>query len=663
MAKEEMKAEEKPVVVKKEERAEDSNSDTSESDNEEELNWWEQEDVHFSTKGEKRWDTLCHNGVMFPPLYTPHGIPILYEGREFKMTPEEEEVATMFAVLREHEYYRSEIFRRNFFHSWREILDKRSHPIRRLELCDFDAIYQWHLREREKKLNRTKEEKKTIKLQTEKEAEPFRWCIWDGKKEQVANFRVEPPGLFRGRGKHPLMGKLKKRVQPEDITINIDENSPIPEPPAGHHWKEVIHDHNVTWLATWRDSILGNYKYVMLAPSSTIKGQSDMLKFERARKLKDHVNDIRASYMEDFNSRDSMVAQRAVAMYFIDKLALRVGNEKGSDEADTVGCCSLRVEHIELKPDNVVKFDFLGKDSIRYENEAVVLSQVYDLLRRFTKGKKPSEDIFDRINPTILNDHLKSFMSELSAKVFRTYNASITLDRWFKEKPVDSSASLADKLAYFNKANTEVAILCNHQKSISKNHRNTMHQLTTKSNYTREIIDSLRRSRETAKKSLEKASEEFFAEQDDKQYKWLEAYGTEEQKKEYDEIVKNRGLPRKSSSKPKSKSKTSKTNEKKKSRSSSGKGAKKKSKKSTKPSPKKKAVDSKKSTAAKKGKKNNKVVESDSDDDKVLADIVKGKNKVTKNESKGGVKRNRNGNRVVKAEGSDDDDIPISALC
>ena len=41
-----------------------------------------------------------------------------------------------------------------------------------------------------------------------------------------------------------------------------------------------------------------------------------------------------------------MVRQRAVALYFIDKLALRAGNEKDEDEADTVGCCSLRVEHI-----------------------------------------------------------------------------------------------------------------------------------------------------------------------------------------------------------------------------------------------------------------------------------------------------------------------------
>lgn len=57
------------------------------------------------------------------------------------------------------------------------------------------------------------------------------------------------------------------------------------------------------------------------------------------------------------------------ATYLIDKLALRVGNEKDEDEADTVGCCSLRVEHIELKEDDTVVLDFLGKDSMRYCNE------------------------------------------------------------------------------------------------------------------------------------------------------------------------------------------------------------------------------------------------------------------------------------------------------
>lgn len=32
-----------------------------------------------------------------------------------------------------------------------------------------------------------------------------------------------------------------------------------------------------------------------------------------------------------------------VALYFVDKLALRAGHEKDEDEADTVGCCTLKV--------------------------------------------------------------------------------------------------------------------------------------------------------------------------------------------------------------------------------------------------------------------------------------------------------------------------------
>jgi DNA topoisomerase IB len=37
----------------------------------------------------------------------------------------------------------------------------------------------------------------------------YKVCILDGRKELVGNFKIEPPGLFRGRGKHPKTGKLK----------------------------------------------------------------------------------------------------------------------------------------------------------------------------------------------------------------------------------------------------------------------------------------------------------------------------------------------------------------------------------------------------------------------------------------------------------------------
>lgn len=44
-------------------------------------------------------------------------------------------------------------------------------------------------------------------------------------------------------------------------------------------------------------------------------------------------------------------------------------------------------------------------------------------------GKKGSEQVFDTFDATDLNNKLKELMEGLSAKVFRTYNASITLDQ------------------------------------------------------------------------------------------------------------------------------------------------------------------------------------------------------------------------------------------
>jgi DNA topoisomerase-1 len=47
-----------------------------------------------------------------------------------------------------------------------------------------------------------------------------------------------------------------------------------------------VHDNNVTWLATWKENINQNVKYVFLAAGSSLKGQSDLKKFEKARALK-----------------------------------------------------------------------------------------------------------------------------------------------------------------------------------------------------------------------------------------------------------------------------------------------------------------------------------------------------------------------------------------
>jgi len=89
-------------------------------------------------------------------------------------------------------------------------------------------------------------------------------------------------------------------------------------------------------------------------------------------------------------------------MYLIDRLALRAGNEKGEEEADTVGCCSLRLEHVTLIPPLTIELRFLGKDSIMYEQEVEVDPQVFKNIKIFKADPKtPEDDLFDRLTVSV----------------------------------------------------------------------------------------------------------------------------------------------------------------------------------------------------------------------------------------------------------------------
>ncbi|KAJ1840621.1 DNA topoisomerase 1, partial [Coemansia sp. RSA 2703] len=428
-----------------------------------------------------KWTTLEHFGVMFPPEYVPHGIPMTYKGKPFKMHPDVEEVATFFAALVDTEHGNNPVFQKNFFMDFRALCDKHmgNHPIQEFKHCNFDKIRAYLDAQSAKRKAMTKEEKEAAKKERIAIDEKYGFCMLDGRREKVGNFRIEPPGLFRGRGAHPKTGRLKKRVLPEQVTINIGKDAKIPDPPAGHKWGNITNDNTVTWLAMWKENINGSTKYVYLAAGSSLKGQSDMRKYEKARSLVKCIDKIRSEYTKELKSEVMAVRQRATAMYLIDRFALRAGNEKGDDEADTVGCCSLRCEHIELEPPNIVKFDFLGKDSIRYERTTEVDKQVWKNLRLFQKEPKtPSDMLFDRLTTSSLNKHLQTLMPGLTAKVFRTYNASYVFDQQLVDTPADGTE--AEKILAYNRANRMVAILCNHQRAVSKGFEGQMSKIEDK---------------------------------------------------------------------------------------------------------------------------------------------------------------------------------------
>ncbi|KAI5956780.1 TOP1 [Candida jiufengensis] len=475
----------KKEVKPKKEKTPATDRDTAEGEDEEEdegYKWWEAQDEH---DGEIKWTSLEHNGVMFPPAYEPlpSYVKLYYDGKPVNLPLEAEEVAGFYGAMIETDHAKNPVFQKNFFQDFKQVIKECGGlgeiKITNFEKLDFTKMHSYFEKQRDEKKAMSKDEKKRIKEEKERIEEPFKTCLLNGRKELVGNFRIEPPGLFRGRGAHPKTGKLKRRVLPEQVTLNLSANVPVPSPPEGHKWAEVRHDNEVTWLAMWKENIADSFKYVRFAANSSIKGQSDFKKFETARQLRHHVDAIRKDYTKMLKSEKMQDRQMATAMYLIDVYALRAGGEKGDDEADTVGCCSLRFEHITLKKPNKVIFDFLGKDSIRFYQEVEVTDQVFKNLRIFKKSpKQPGDDLFDRINPSMVNKQLQNYMKGLTAKVFRTYNASKTMQDQLDL--ITNEGTVAEKVVKFNAANRTVAILCNHQRTVSKTHGNTIQKINDK---------------------------------------------------------------------------------------------------------------------------------------------------------------------------------------
>jgi DNA topoisomerase-1 len=404
----------------------------------------------------------------------------LFVAKSIDLTRDAEEVATFFAGVIGTPYADNTTFQKNFFTDFKKVLEGTSAGkiIKSFEKCDFTPIADHLFALKESRKTRTKEEKEAEKKAKDEIQEKYGFCKLDNRKEKVGNFRVEPPGLFRGRGEHPKTGCLKTRVQPEQVTINLSKGAPVPMPPPGHTWAKVIHDNEVTWLANWVENVNGEIKYVFLAAGSVLKGKSDMKKFEKARELKKLVDHIRRVNKQELVDGSAAIRQRATALWLIDHLALRAGNEKGDDEADTVGCCSLRVEHIRLEKPSTVIFDFLGKDSIRYYNEVTVPDIIFKNLERFKTSKSDSESVFDTLTTSSLNSYLNKLMPGLTAKVFRTFNASFTFQKELVNTPTEGT--VAEKILAYNRANRQVAVLCNHQRSVPKTHGLAMERLNDK---------------------------------------------------------------------------------------------------------------------------------------------------------------------------------------
>src|SRR3990167_4238300 len=240
--------------------------------------WWENVDK----KKEKKWKTLQHNGVYFPPLYEslPSNVKILYKGKPTKLDGKNtknkfnisaEEAAVFFSQMIDRDerlksnkkrarYSEDPVFIKNFWKDWKEILGKNS-EIKNFKDVNFSPLVKY--------LYESSENKKKAKKATSKEEKVI-------EKEQKE--------------------AIKKRLEPSDITLNISKKN-IPKcfihgKPC--KWGFIVEDPEVTWLASWKNPITGEstYKGLKRIESHFVCGE-DIEKFNKARKLDQNIEKIR----------------------------------------------------------------------------------------------------------------------------------------------------------------------------------------------------------------------------------------------------------------------------------------------------------------------------------------------------------------------------------
>lgn len=484
------------------------------------------------SKGDVRWTTLEHNGPFFKHLYDVSterlGVKLIYDGKKYDMTSQEEEAASFYAkrIITEEKstkkYLDKKEFNDNFFNDFKTYFSKEHLKIfKNFKLFDFSELVsriKEIKEEKEAEKKRIREEKESLKkvkckegkeekedllkkqeriLKLEKKLD-FSFAYVDNVKKNIRNSGVEMPGLYVGSGNVMTnKGKIKQKYYPEDITINVSAGC-VPTPPKGHKWGDVVHNQTANWTARYKDKTTDRYKYILLAETG------DLLKFEKARKLNFHIDEIDKKINSLLKSKSRKDNQIGCALYLIKEYGIRVGNECEDEECDTeekvVGATTLMVQNVDCRKNGGYFLDlsFKGKDSVSYENTLSVNKEVYEHISNFLKKKKDSENVFEEITSSDVNKCLKSIDKDFSAKVFRTRLASSIMHEGLKKLKYDEDDTDEQKIADFNKVNRLVAIKLNHKKGLTD-------AMKEKLKKDRQKIDDLKEKLKTEKDSKKKS--------------------------------------------------------------------------------------------------------------------------------------------------------------
>jgi DNA topoisomerase I len=410
---------------------------------------------------------MSHSGIIIP-RYEPKDFGIKFKGNAIKLNPEQEEMAVAWVRKLGTEYTEDKVFIKNFFSDFCKALGVKGS----VEDFDFSEIKDFVYKERAAKESMPKEEKKSLaadrKVVREANKEKYGHAIIDGQRIELGNYMAEPSSIFMGRGKHPLRGMWKRGAQESDVTLNLSPDSKVPP----GKWKQIVWMPNCMWIAKWGDKLRGKEKYIWVSDTSPMKQEKEMKKFQKAVELEKNFHKIEDHILKNLESQDEKKRKIATVCYLIDAASMRVGDEKDEDEADTVGATTLAPKNIIIKDGNVVNFNFLGKDSVKWDKDVKLPATVVKNLREFVSKSK--DFVFDGVRSDDVNAFLSEIVDGITAKVFRTYHASKAVRDYLEGAKVSKDDNETYKRYVAAMANLQAAIVCNHKRKLPAKWKETL---------------------------------------------------------------------------------------------------------------------------------------------------------------------------------------------
>lgn len=288
-------------------------------------------------------------------------------------------------------------------------------------------------------------------------------------QDSIGTFESQP-SIFVGRDpSHPKRGMCRRGVRPQDVVLNMTCSATNKTRAKQRGFVHFVENKHVKWIASWEDPITNETRYLSIHSK---EGPQRLDKFDKARLLKRRLRLLHAKQANDIVGPSETRRQIALAVFLLDHLCIRVGNEKDTmTEADTVGCCTLKA-HSNIFIQNISKkqmgLQFVGKDSVPFRKTFGVPEPFFSQCVVMLKAREQDAIFFDRVSPSSINRYIHSIAPGCSAKTFRTLKASMTFQ------------SCLQKTNDVKQANQKVARLLNHMKGPRKNRINTE---TSKRNY------------------------------------------------------------------------------------------------------------------------------------------------------------------------------------